>query len=142
MLPVLRVVLSLALVVAPVLAQNTQIPGSGCAGAPFTSAPDARVGQALSWSCPICLGTATHLTVIGVPLPALLPLQPPATCASSGTCFLACDPILVIQGASSRLPIPADPRLVGACLCAQCACYDLNFACLSVMGALQICIQP
>src|SRR5687767_3651432 len=111
-----RITLALLLcLAAPLAAQNTQIPGSGCNGAPFTSASNAHIGQRFTWSCPICLGTNTHFAILGVRLPTFLPVSPPITCSAAGTCFVACDPLVVVRGGGSGLDVPNDPRLIGAC---------------------------
>jgi hypothetical protein len=127
---------------ARVAAQNTQVPGSGCANAPFPPAGAARVGQQFTWGSIICTGTSMHLSVLGVQLPTLLPVQPPITCRTAGVCLLACDPLVVVPGAGGSLFVPNDPRLIGACLCLQGLCYDINFNCFIMSGALQVCIQP
>jgi hypothetical protein len=137
----LRLLLAAVLSAASLSAQNTQLPGSGCTGAPFTSASAAHVGQRFTWGCPICLGTATHFAVLGIRLNPFVPVSPPITCTNAGTCLVACQPLLVVRGAGSGLDVPNDPRLVGACLCVQCACLDLNFNCLTIAGALEVCVQ-
>lgn len=74
------------------------------------------------------------------------PIAPPIACNTCPSCSLWLNPVLVSVVTSAAnapcltVPIPRDPNLVGATLCAQGAC--VSNACLCLSSAQQIVVMP
>jgi hypothetical protein len=110
------------------------VPGTGCTGrGPFVCADRAGIGQVLAGSCEIA---GNYLLVLGACAPT--PIQIP------GCCALGIDPAAFIAmptHAGWSVPIPYDPRLIGALVCHQCFGLPL---CTSqdVRAAVRVTITP
>jgi len=96
-----------------------------------------------------CGGSSTNpvpiLTVLGSCLVPGFVLNPPLTCPNCAGCELNVLPIdLVLQWTwpprSTSIPIPNNPRLIGAQFCVQNACVDVITGCICLSGAGQATI--
>ena len=38
--------------------------------------------------------------------------------------------------------IERDPALIGVCITVQCGCVDLTQGCLTLSGAIRVCVMP
>ena len=123
-------------------AQVTRIPNSGCPGALYPITNDQTgIGQTLQLRCPPCSSTEQGMVIIGVTARPPRVMNPPLVCPPQGNCVLVCEPIQILFPVSGwRIDIPRDPNLIGVCVCVQCGCVDLTRACLTLSGALRICV--
>lgn len=122
-------------------AQVTQVPGTGCANAPYPHASGpAVIGQRFAVRCPPCRDNQAGFVILGLSIHPGLALHPPITCTRE-PCVLGCRPIDVQFADGWSVAIPADRHLVGACICLQCGCLDRAHACLTLSGALRICVE-
>jgi hypothetical protein len=122
-------------------AQCTAIAGSGCPGS--TANPQCRaaprVGMPLVVGCQACIDR--QVIFVGTTLSVPILLQPPVACGTA-PCAIACSPLIVFPTASFQFTIPNDQSLIGAELCAQCACGGVTLNCLSLPPATRIVVQP
>lgn len=117
---------------APISAQCAPIPGTGCPGQtnPVCGTPP-MIGTNFIFRCPpTCFPSVSQLIILGVPLGAPVPLPSPPMCVAG--CFLACQPMVLINAPGLTIPIPNNPGLVGAQLCIQCLCQPVGAACFTI----------
>ncbi|MBK8979447.1 MAG: hypothetical protein IPM29_26405 [Planctomycetes bacterium] len=126
------VVAALALFASTLSAQVTQVPNTGCAGAPYpTHDAAARLGQTFTFSYTCATSTRRAYAVLGVPpVGSGISFFAPITCAA-GPCVFYPAPLggelgwfpPQGQAGSWTLNVPNAPALVGATLAAQVFCY-------------------
>lgn len=136
-----------ALLAAPLAAQVTPIPGSGCPGAPpcnVTGTP--QLGTTICFDKqPPCPPGSLPFIIFGTEFLPPLPILPPLACSPTGApCFLACNPVATFGLPRLCLRIPLNRALVGQCFCIQCGCVEQNplGICLNLCQALRVCITP
>ena len=126
-------------------AQVTQIPNSGCLpNPPYPSTNNVTgIGQRLLVKCPPCGQNLQGMVIIGVTARPPVLFYDVLTCTQppNDFCWLVCQPIQILFPADGwRIDIPLNPRLIGSCVCVQCGCVSLRRECLTLSGALRICI--
>jgi hypothetical protein len=121
-------------------AQVSRVPNSGCRNSEYpTPVGNPAIGQGFGAICPECRPGHTPFVLVGT-APANLAIRPPAVCTAT-PCVLATRPEILLFGSSAwRVVIPNDPRLIGLCFYVQCGCADPREHCITLSGALQVCI--
>lgn len=141
---ILRLLATLSLAAAPLAAQVTVLPGTGCPGAAaVTVSGPPRINTTVNfdWSCP---GTDIPMLIFGDVQRPPLPLPPVVVCGGALFCTLGVQPAVAIQGPVGMLhsvpvPIPDDVLLVGAVIGVQGLCIgQLPNLCVSLSQAIAV----
>lgn len=137
--PVILLLLSLVVVSSDAHAQVTRVSPSGCRGAAYpTPVGSTSVGSGFGVQCPPSTTNNVPFMVIGL-RNVMQPITPPTACG--GPCILTPRPDSFLPGVSAwRILIPRDPRLVGVCFYVQCGEADRRNSCVTLTGALEVCI--
>jgi hypothetical protein len=123
-------------------AQTTQLPNTGCPSEGYpTPSGTPRVGFTFGTDY-FPIGRSIDFVAIG-PQASVTPVPTYYTCGQP--CTQALVPQIILPGDSWSVPVPNNASLVGVCFVVQhilVSSAPPGPTCVSLTGALQVCIQP